>query len=214
MNDILHAVWSRLPEWSARFQQARQRYQPLQDETRRQAVGKVWARAPRFTLEPFGIERMSGGNPGQLLKSRPGVLGTAACCLHALDGRVLCEERYTGNGTCYEEFVEYGDTEVRSTLFDYYSDKDVINVQSLFLQDRQPAAFIRYAAFGAAAESYVFNDGRLVRAYMVSQDHNGPRDRMMMSEDTFVYNDADDRLVGVVRKWEDGTSETIYPRQD
>jgi hypothetical protein len=154
MRDDLQKLWAQLPEHKSRFEQAKRRYDELRSAVCKRWREERWATGPVFSLEPFGLERMSGRRHGRALKARPKVYGGKACLRLSADGNVLCEERYLPDGTCYEEFLEYELNQVRSTLFDYYTDKDVINVQSLALANGIPVSFLRYAANGVLVETY------------------------------------------------------------
>ncbi|TSE08692.1 hypothetical protein C1D09_017165 [Mesorhizobium intechi] len=210
-HDELEQLATGLTELKGRFEQAGRRYLPLARQASKQAADEVWSRSPVYSALPLGIEREYRHAPGRPLTKRPKRLAASLCA--RLDGmrRVICIDDYVSHEARYEEYWEYGPNTILTTCYDYYEPADnVINVQTVVMEAGRPRAFLRYARVGTLIELYRYGDGGLETVYSRSLEHQsaaGP----IFTRDDITYDGAA-ALSRIVRSWENGVCEQIFPR--
>nr|WP_293241817.1 hypothetical protein [Panacagrimonas sp.] len=222
MHPRLVALIERLPEARTRFESARARYAEIRTRALRESALSAWFEGPHHAPTPLALQRM-GIEPAPPMRREPAPGARAHACRYGLgsDGRIRVEQHFTEFvERAYEEFWEYADEEIRTSRYDHYEpDKDPINVQTVLLaragEMRRPEALIRYAQHGVALEAYEYDPARphlLRRVHAAASEHDpaSPQHRWMTTIDD-IHHAADGALLRIVRTWDTGSSETIYP---
>jgi len=211
--DELERLAAGLKDLKRCFEQADRRHPLLAREADMRTAQDAWSRAPVYSAAPFGIEREYRRSPGRLLGKAPKRLAASLCS--RLDGmqRVVCIHDYVSDkGARYEEYWEHGLNTIRTTLYDYYEPaNNVINVQTVVLEDGKPQAFLRYARAGTLVEIYRYGEHGVATIFSRALEHAAPAARAIFTRDDIAYDGAA-KVNRIVRTWENGVCEQIFPK--
>lgn len=143
------------------------------------------------------------------MKAAPNKLAGRLCTGLDADGKVALVYDYVwDDGRRYEEFWQHRDDAIETALFDYHEPADnVINVQTVWLAVGRPVQFLRYARVGVLVEIYRYEGDRLQRIDSAAKEHGAPT---IFTNDDLHYA-ADGQLTHILRRWENGIVEQIYP---
>jgi hypothetical protein len=153
-----------LPDFEERFANAPDRYDTLRSDRHRAVTRWDWYTFHHFHLDPMFFVLDECLAPGRKLKRDP--KGRNGKTRYGIDssGSVLVGETYNEfPGRCGEEFREYGNAWIDSTLYTDRPAKDCINVARLFLADGRAHACMTYAAAGFGISIYEWQDDQIVR---------------------------------------------------
>jgi hypothetical protein len=211
--DELEHLAADLKDLKRCFEQAGRRYPLLAREADVQVTKDAWSRSPAYSALPFGVEREYRRSPGRLLAKAPKRVAASLC--NRLDGmqRVVCIHDYVSDeGARYEEYWEHDPNTIRTTLYDYYEPaKNVINVQTVVLANGRPQAFLRYARAGTFVEIYRYGENGLEMIFSRTLEHQSAAAFAIFTRDDIAYDGAG-AVNRIVRSWENGVCEQIFPR--
>lgn len=154
-----------LPDFEKRFKAAPDRYASLRIDRHHAVINWDWYTFHHFHLDPTFFVCDEFLVPGRKLKRDPKIL--AGKTRYGVDsaGRVLVGETFDEfPGRCEEEFREYGENWIDSTLYSRHSLKECINVARLFLKNGRAHACVTSAAAGFSVMCYEWVGDRIRHA--------------------------------------------------
>lgn len=207
----LELLLTRLPSMRQRFEAAGAGYHGHAAAAEAGTFAEQWSRVPIHSLHPLGIERERREAPGRPMKAAPNKLAGWICSgIDARGAVAFVYEYVSAGGQRYESFWEHNDDGVSTVLYDCYEPADnVINVERVEFADGRPVRFLRYARVGAYVEVYRYNTGKLERIHGASKEHDAPGGPVFTLDD--IEYGPGDRPARILRHWDGGISEQIYP---
>jgi hypothetical protein len=121
-------------------------YESIKELCESSIVNWKWATGIIFSVEPYFFERYQI-KQGRLLKREPVRITNKVKIGFGINNNIVVSQEFTQlDGMFYENFYIYRNQEIIGYRFNYYADKELINIEYLRYRDNKIFEFSRLAS--------------------------------------------------------------------